>query len=273
MNSPLRCMTPASFWTPRHMPRSAWLEHAPFAFWLVQALRPRCLVELGTEHGFSYLSFCQAVQQLGLTTRCYAVDSWRGDDQTGLYGDEVFNQLNATNEALYAGFSRLLRGLFDQVQPHFLDGEIDLLHIDGRHGYEDTRANFLHWQPKLSDRAVVLFHDTNVRNQGFGVWKFWQEISGQYLSFEFLHGFGLGVLGVGRDLPDPIRALFSSDSEAAASIRAGYARLGGAITQQAIAAGAQSTIQQLRSEIAARDSKIAQLDKIISLGRTGILTP
>jgi len=264
MNTTLRCMSPASFWTPRHVPRSAWLEHAPFAFWLVQALRPRCFVELGTEWGFSYLAVCQAVQQLGLPTRCFAVDTWKGDDGTGTYGEEVFAQLSDINEKLYGGFSILVRSLFAQAQPNFRDGEIDLLHIDGRHTYEDTKANFLGWLPKLSDRAVVLFHDTNVRRQDFGVWKFWQEISAQHLSFEFLHGYGLGVLGVGRDLPESVRALFGSDAEAEAAIRAGYARLGGTITQQQAAAGAQGAINQLRSEIAARDAKITQLERIIA---------
>jgi hypothetical protein len=264
MNNSLRCMSPASFWMPRHVPRSAWLEHAPFAFWLVQALRPRCFVELGTEFGFSYLAVCQAVQTLGLPTRCYAVDTWKGDEGTGAYGEEVFAQLSEINEKLYGGFSNLVRSLFDHARPNFLDGEIDLLHIDGRHTYEDTKANFLGWLPKLSDRAVVMIHDTNVRRQDFGVWKFWQEVSGQYLSFEFLHGYGLGVLGVGRDLPDAVRTLFSSDAEAEAAIRTSYARLGGSITQQAMAAGAQAAINQLRAEIATRDAKIAQLERVIA---------
>ncbi len=42
-------------------PPGAVLEHAPFAFWLVDALRPRTFPELGTPAGFSYLTLCQAV--------------------------------------------------------------------------------------------------------------------------------------------------------------------------------------------------------------------
>ncbi len=37
-----------------HIRDSAWLEHSPFAFWLIDVLRPNKLVELGTHNGFSF---------------------------------------------------------------------------------------------------------------------------------------------------------------------------------------------------------------------------
>src|ERR1043165_6846732 len=78
----------APYWTPDLINASAWLEHAPFAFWLVDALRPRMIVELGVHGGFSYSVFCQAVQRLHLSTRCYAIDTWRGDEHAGYYRSE-----------------------------------------------------------------------------------------------------------------------------------------------------------------------------------------
>ena len=43
------CLSPASFWLPEQLgPQHSWVEHAPFAFWLAEALRPRIIVELGT---------------------------------------------------------------------------------------------------------------------------------------------------------------------------------------------------------------------------------
>lgn len=229
----MHSLTQSSFLHPRHVPTSAWLEHAPFAFWLMETLRPQLLVELGTHNGFSYFSFCQAVQELRLPTRCYAVDTWEGDDHAGFYGEEVFAAVNAINLEHYRSFSQLMRARFDQALPYFPDNEIDLLHIDGRHGYDDVLEDFTTWQPKLSDRAVVLFHDTNVRERDFGVWRLWRELSTQYPSFEFFHCHGLGVLGVGADLPEGLRTLFASGTEEAAAVRNIYSALGSAVSRSA----------------------------------------
>jgi glycosyltransferase involved in cell wall biosynthesis/GT2 family glycosyltransferase len=222
----------ASFWSPELVTPSAWLQHAPFAYWLMSALEPRVLVELGTHRGFSYFAFCQAVKRLGLGTRCYAVDTWKGDEHAGFYGEEVFKAVQAHNEAHYSAFSRLVRSTFDEALAHFPDGTVDLLHIDGRHYYDDVKHDFQSWRPKLSDRAVVLFHDTNVRERDFGVHRLWAELAGAHPSFEFLHGHGLGVLAHGP-LRAPMVADFLAamrDARNATHVRNAYARLGSAVS-------------------------------------------
>src|ERR1700722_16143852 len=126
------CISPASFLMPMDLLESAWHEHSPFAFWLMEAIQPSCFVELGTHTGFSYLAFCQAVQHLEFRTSCHAVDTWIGDDHAGFYGEEVFAALADINKKRYCGFSHLIRSLFDEALPSFPDSSIDLLHIDGR---------------------------------------------------------------------------------------------------------------------------------------------
>lgn len=222
----------ASFWKPRHIAESAWLEHGPFAFWLIDAVRPKTLVELGTHNGFSYFSFCQAVQQIGLSTACYAVDTWLGDEHAGFYGSEIYERVSRINDQEYSRFSRLLRCRFDDALPNFADSSVDMLHIDGRHGYNDVRIDFESWLPKLSSSAVVLFHDTNVRERDFGVWRLWRELVDRYPSFEFIHGHGLGVLAVGPDIPSGLRPLMNLPAEHVDSIRAAYASLGRAVSLQ-----------------------------------------
>lgn len=224
------CITGASFSAPRHVVDSAWLEHGPFAFWITEALRPQVMVELGTHNGYSFMAFCQAVRQLGLQTSCHAVDTWEGDKHAGFYGHEVHDRLAAHNEAHYGAFARLLRCRFDQALAHIADGTIDLLHIDGRHTYDDVREDFESWLPKLSPRAVVLFHDTNERTGDFGVWRYWAELRLRYPAFEFLHGHGLGVLG--PEVPAGVQALFDAGSGQTDVIRTAYAHLGLAISRQ-----------------------------------------
>jgi hypothetical protein len=260
------CLSPASFWSPEQVgPQKAWLEHAPFAFWLVDAARPRLLVELGTHGGYSYFAFCQAVQRLGLRTQCFAVDTWKGDEHSGFYSEEAYQEVRARHDRLYSAFSNLIRASFDEALHHFGDNTIDLLHIDGRHFYDDVKHDFESWRPKLSSRAVVVFHDTNARERNFGVFKLWEELCRIYPHFEFYHGYGLGVLGVGDRLPAAVEQLFAAaeNETAAAAICDAYARLGSAISLQA-------TGEQQAGRLAALQGRAADLEAMLQ-ARSGEL--
>ena len=231
MTAPLTAwLNPSSLWQPEFRARSSWIEHAPFAFWLVSVLRPRQIVELGAFHGYSYFVFCQAVAALGLECRCHAVDTWQGDAHAGFYRENVFKSVAVQNEK-YARFSDLKRMTFDAACGSFADSSIDLLHIDGLHTYNAVAHDFATWRTKLSDRAVVLFHDTNVRARDFGVFRLWAELRNEFQGFEFTHCNGLGILGYGENLPPEIQAFLALDSDEAAKaeIRATYHRLGATI--------------------------------------------
>src|SRR5262245_42865243 len=92
----------------------SWHPHIPFAFYCVEQLRPHVIVELGTHKGDSYCSFCQAVAALTLPTTCYAIDTWRGDEQSGVYGPEILGELRSYHDPLYGMFSRLMEETFDE---------------------------------------------------------------------------------------------------------------------------------------------------------------
>ncbi len=215
---------PACLEFPLLLEETAWAGHIPFAMFLISALRPRIFVELGTHRGASYCAFCQAVKSLKTKTNCYAVDTWQGDAHAGQVDAKVLAKLKAAHDPLYADFSRFIQSTFDEALKHFADGSIDLLHIDGFHTYEAVRRDYETWKPKMSERGIVLFHDTNVRERDFGVWKFWDEISGEFPHFEFLHGHGLGVLAVGDDLTGDLQSLFEADESQTAVIRQFFTR-------------------------------------------------
>lgn len=229
MKGHLAFLDAASFWRPRHFAASAWLQHAPFAFWLVSAMKPRTIVELGTHAGFSYFAFCQAVAAQNLPARCFAVDTWAGDVHAGFYGEGVRASVAACNAENYAGFSTLVQSTFDAALPAFAPGSIDLLHIDGRHFYEDVRHDFASWRDRLAPGAVVLFHDTAVTGRGFGVHRLFAELAQRHETFAFHHGNGLGVLGLDDRVPAAVRALFSAPPDIAAAVRASYQALGRAV--------------------------------------------
>jgi hypothetical protein len=215
------------FWpSSRPLVGSAWFGHVPFAYWLVTAARPACIVELGTHEGASYAAFCEAVLRGGLDARCFAVDTWTGDPHSGFYGENVFQDFKAFHDSRYAGFSTILRATFDAAAAQFESGSVDLLHIDGLHTYEAVSHDFETWRPRLSARGVVLFHDTAVQGGDFGVHRLWAELRQRFPSFAFEHSCGLGVLAVGDAAPPPVAGLCRLAEPDAARVRTRFARLG-----------------------------------------------
>jgi len=199
---------------------NAWVGHLPFAYWIIQELKPSVFVELGTHTGNSYFSFCQSIKENHTPTKSFAVDTWEGDSHAGFYDETVFSEVRQENE-VYKSFSTLLRTTFDSAADYFEDKSIDLLHIDGLHTYQAVKHDFETWLPKMSDSGVILFHDTNVHRDDFGVYRFWNEISKDYLSLEFFHSHGLGII----ELSDASNPLIPRDSERRQLLRESFSGL------------------------------------------------
>jgi len=240
---------PISLAMPSRIAPSTWMGHVPFAMSLVDLLRPRVIVELGTYKGVSLCAFCQAVKELSLATRCYGIDTWEGDPQSGFFDKSVLAELSAYHDSLYGSFSELVASTFDAAVGRFSSGTVDLLHIDGYHTYAAVKHDFELWLPKMTERGVILFHDTQVRDGDFGVWRLWEEVSQSYAHFEFEHAYGLGVLGVGSCLPESLATLFGAGPDERARIQEFFAALGERLER----------IQQ--AELRARDLQ-QQLDDI-----------
>lgn len=216
---------------PLRIAPSGWLMHVPFAMALVEILKPKVLVELGTHHGVSYAAFCQAVKALGLPARCYAIDTWRGDSQAGFYGEDVYDNFKAHHDPLYSEFSTLMRTTFDEASATFEAGAIDLLHIDGYHTYDEVRHDFETWISKVSARGVVLLHDTHLKHDDFGVWRLWDELRVRYPSFDIPYGNGLGILATGTEIPQGLRTLIELPDDEKREVIRYFEKLGQTVAQ------------------------------------------
>lgn len=189
---------------------SAWIGHAPFLKFLIRELKPKVFVELGTHNGFSYFVGCQAIQELDLSTKAFAVDHWFGDSHAGRFDDSVYLSVVKLNNE-FANFSTLLKMTFFEAKTHIENESVDLLHIDGFHTYEAVKEDFETWLPKVSKNGVVILHDIHVRHADFGVYKFWEELKRKYETIEFVGSYGLGVIFLG-DLMSPALSKIKENS-------------------------------------------------------------
>src|SRR5258707_4535594 len=92
----------------------AWSMHLPFAWDLMREFNPGTFVELGVYRGESYFTFCQSVEENGLSTLCYGVDTFEGDIHTGFYGTELGHEVMVYNSR-YSGFSTVLTMSFNEA--------------------------------------------------------------------------------------------------------------------------------------------------------------
>ena len=212
----------------------SWVGHWPFGAWLVSVLRPKSIVELGSHSGNSLFCFAQACAEHGIDAHIHAVDTWQGDAHAGSYSQGVFSDVQAHAREHYSGMITLHRKTFDEAVFDIAPGSVDLLHIDGLHTYDAVRHDFHSWRSRCSDHAIVLFHDTAVRRDDFGVHQFWEEIIAEYRHFEFVHSNGLGVLMLGSKAPPVIEEFFQTcaNPAAAKTIRKFFASAGDSLIRQ-----------------------------------------
>ena len=213
---------------------TAWLGHIPFLFTLMEIVRPRRYVELGTHEGASFFAACQHIRSNNRYGEAVAVDLWQGDHQTGYYKEEVFDNFKFLLSRNFPGTGKFIRSYFSEAASCFEDGSIDLLHIDGLHTFDAVKEDYETWFPKLDKNGVIIFHDTNEFQADFGVWQFFEMIRGDAVqSFQFRHGHGLGVLAFGERSQNPAIELLEHFNTRPEIIESYYATIGTALYDSA----------------------------------------
>lgn len=169
----------------------AWLPHGPLGIWLVNALRPRRIVELGTHDGFSYFSFCRAVEENRIAAACAAFvtcDEWAHDNK---YTEYIYEKLKRKNTK-FEKFSKIDYKITLEAIEYFEDHSIELLHINNV--FFKTESYLKKIEKKLSDNAIILLSGTSVSKENSGSGDFWSDVSRARPSLNFARQDGLEVV-------------------------------------------------------------------------------
>lgn len=113
-------------------------------------MNPKVIVELGVRGGESSRAFSYVNEELG--SRIIGVDC-----DTCPYEEKIVNSTFVkADDCAYANDYKNQYG-----------SNIDVLMIDTSHQYEHTKNEILTWFPLLSEKALVMFHDTHLDGKGY----------------------------------------------------------------------------------------------------------
>jgi predicted O-methyltransferase YrrM len=171
---------------------SAWLGLETLAYRMVQHYRPKVIVELGTHMGLSALAMGLALRNLGEGGQLFAIDSWEGDPQAGLYSDAVYQTFLKRREELQLESTIVpLKMYFDEARDKVAT-PIDLLHIDGLHTWEAVNHDFETFAPLVRPGGLIIFHDIYTHFEDLR--RFWDGISRSFESHTVPYSNGLGII-------------------------------------------------------------------------------
>lgn len=166
---------------------------------LKDGLKPKRLMELGTNNGGTLFLLCQVA---GADSLLVSLD---------LPGGQFGGGYPEWKSRLFRGFARrsqtvrLVTGnSHDEETLRVVDGildgaKFDFLLIDGDHTYEGVKQDFLMYSPLVRKGGIVAFHDIarNTRTKGCNVCDFWNEIKGNYRMVEIVKDWDQGWGGIG----------------------------------------------------------------------------
>lgn len=125
-----------------------------FLYGLIRAMKPHTIVETGTHRGVTSLIMAHAILDEGYAGHVYTCDPY----DWGQAGN--FRKIPE------------LEGLitYEKVRGDKFDvKDIDLLFIDGFHEREEVLREWAHFEDRLTEHAVVVFHDCGVPNNACDV--------------------------------------------------------------------------------------------------------
>jgi GT2 family glycosyltransferase/glycosyltransferase involved in cell wall biosynthesis len=134
--------------------------YLPLFFDIVVQEKPTLIVTLGLGDPQAHLAFCQAVTEQNLSSHCVAV--WRLRVGEAAIDDPAWQCAQKATRDFFATVSRLVEADALTSAADFADGSIDVLLIDDVDSGESVWRELEAWRPKLSDKALLLLHGTDL---------------------------------------------------------------------------------------------------------------
>jgi predicted O-methyltransferase YrrM len=162
--------------------QTAWAGHILYIYNQIPEWKPKTIVELGVYLGHSLATMAESCLDNDLDTKLYGIDHFMGDEHSGKFGTEV-EDIATKCLSEYPNVT-LIKKSFNEALKDW-DGAIDLLHIDGRHFYDDIKEDFFNWAKFVPIGGHIIMHDSQETERGFGIKKFFEELQKQYPNWEY----------------------------------------------------------------------------------------
>ena len=170
---------------------------------MVERLRPRGVLEVGTAHGGSFLLWARSAAP---DAALVSVDAppWELDDPSEADKRQALQRVASGGQSV-----TVIRGnshdpaVRRRAGDCFRERGVDFLFIDGDHSRAGVEADFRDYAPLVRPGGIVALHDIHPHSQGWGgeVPGFWRAIRDRYRHTELIadprqDGFGIGVIWV-----------------------------------------------------------------------------
>ena len=234
---PYGWLLPSAFWIPGWN-FSSRIAHLPFYFWLIDATRPRLIVDLAPGRPDDYLAFCQAVEQLNYGAECLGLtdifdkrDSESDVSSPGAYHDAHFDSISHLQDEP----AQIFEALGSRT--------IDLFHIDGRQ--TSKRADVEQWLARLSPGGlVIIVHPEHLAPS-------WRKILKKRPSFILNGKPNVELIAATGTFPRQLNPAFKDDGNpAVATMRSAFEHFGSTLRERASHRDALSFASRIESSLA-----------------------
>lgn len=246
------------FWRPRFLKSSPSLWHVPFLFWVVEVMRPTCVVQLGTGHGAGYFALCQGLEKLGHDVRSYGASGYDASPAE----TAVLQDIEKHNESHYGDFSCLVPGDPGALRRQLKKGTIDLLVVDGPLSDRGLEVLETKWLPMMANDGVLVLHGLRRQFSSPAGQALIERLTQEWPTIELDGGDGLLAVLCGKDAPEPLQRMASlhPGDEGFGDIHRVFSRLGAVLHQEGKTLGLSDEIEATlaQCDVLQRDLLVAR---------------